>query len=341
MYMVLYALTLALHVVFMSYVLAGSGYMAVWAVRRWLGRGDAGDPVAETVRDWLPFGLGVAITAGVAPLLFVQILYKKYFYTANLLLFNRWMAIVPVLMAGFYLLYLAKAKSVDGWSARARAAVSVGAFACFLFVAFSFADNHMLAMSGQVVWVERYAQHPLFAVDGLTPLRLGVWLCGAVPVFATIAGWQLRGGEHRVTAVAYPALVGIAGAVGFAALYYNSLTALQRDFTTGAFARPYTVVLVVGLVCQLVAWAWQLRLRRFAKSPLILASIGAVMAILGTVVVRESLRLGALGSEQLFALHKRAATAGGMPLFVLFGVVNGAVIAWCFVMTRRGLRNDT
>lgn len=340
MYLVLYALTLALHVVFMSYVLAGSGYLAVWAVRRLAGAGDPDDPVARTLRDWLPFGLGVAITAGVAPLLFVQILYKEHFYTANLLLFHRWMAIVPVLMTGFYLLYLSKAKG-DQWSGRARAAVSVGAFGCFVFIAFSFADNHMLAMAGPVRWRALYAQGALLSVDGQTPFRLGVWLCGAVPVFATIIGWQLRTAEHRVQPIAYLALGGIVGAVGFAALYYNGLVPLQRDHVTGAFAKPYAVALAVGLVCQLVAWVWQLRLGRLSKSPLILASVGAVLAIFGTVVVREALRLGSFDTQQLFGLHERAAEAGGMPLFVLFGVVNVAVIVWCFAMTRRGLSHDT
>ena len=47
------------------------------------------DPLAAPLRDWLPFVLSAAITAGIAPLLFVQILYQRAFYTANLLLFNR------------------------------------------------------------------------------------------------------------------------------------------------------------------------------------------------------------------------------------------------------------
>ena len=66
------------------------------------------------IRSWIISASGcrscssAAITAGVAPLLFLQILYQREFYTANLLLFNRWMAILPVLIVGFYSLYLIK-----------------------------------------------------------------------------------------------------------------------------------------------------------------------------------------------------------------------------------------
>src|SRR5262245_4673257 len=61
----LYVATLALHAVFIGYVVAGTAYAVVQALRR------ADDPLAATVRDRLPFMLGCGITAGVAPLLFI------------------------------------------------------------------------------------------------------------------------------------------------------------------------------------------------------------------------------------------------------------------------------
>ena len=117
-YLVLYLVTLAAHFAFMGYVLAGSGYVAVSALSQRAGGASGADEsiadesiVAPILRDWLPFALGTAITAGVAPLLFLQVLYKEHFYTANLLLFYRWLAVVPVLIAGFYLLYLQKSQT--------------------------------------------------------------------------------------------------------------------------------------------------------------------------------------------------------------------------------------
>jgi len=338
LYLVLYVVTLLLHVVFMSYVLAGSGYMAVWAVRKQFADEPGRDPVAGTLRDWLPFALGMAITAGVAPLLFIQILYKEQFYTANLLLFHRWMAIVPVLMVGFYLLYLAKSKRIESWPVWARTVVAGGAFFCFLFVAFAFAENHMLAMQDQSQWVQFYVDQRIVFMNDHTPLRVALWLSGALSVFAVIMGWQRRQDESQVRTLGIIALVGTAAAVGFGALYWNILAEPARSALTGAFALPYAVALVLGLIGQCVAWTWQLKLGRFHKPALVLASIASGTAILGTIVLREALRLQRLGSDQLFALHERTASAGGMPLFIVFLIANGALITWCVVLTRRGLK---
>ena len=55
-----YVLTLALHAVFVAYVLVGTVYATVQALRK------TDDPLAEQVRDYLPFMLGCGITAGQA-----------------------------------------------------------------------------------------------------------------------------------------------------------------------------------------------------------------------------------------------------------------------------------
>ena len=110
MYLTLFVVTAAIYMVFMNYVLAGAivlliGYLAPGARRRV--EGGPGGParsglglIMKVVRDWLPAILGLAITTGIAPLLFLQILYKRQFYTANLLLFNRFMLLLPALIVG-------------------------------------------------------------------------------------------------------------------------------------------------------------------------------------------------------------------------------------------------
>ena len=66
-YLVLYLATLMVHIAFMNYVLAGSATLAVeLALRR-----SKESPVSAILRDWMPFMLSAAITAGIAPLLFL------------------------------------------------------------------------------------------------------------------------------------------------------------------------------------------------------------------------------------------------------------------------------
>ncbi len=132
MYLTLFVVTAAIYMVFMNYVLAGSivlliGYLAPGARRR-VEAGTGGPArsglglILKIVRDWLPAILGLAITTGIAPLLFLQILYKRQFYTANLLLFNRFMLLLPALIVAYYMLYLIKSHALAGrWARLARA----------------------------------------------------------------------------------------------------------------------------------------------------------------------------------------------------------------------------
>ena len=71
LWLALYLLTFALHAVFVSYVAAGTVYALMAALR------GSADPIAARTRDWLPFMLGAGITAGVGPLLFLQLLYQR------------------------------------------------------------------------------------------------------------------------------------------------------------------------------------------------------------------------------------------------------------------------
>lgn len=74
-YLALLILTWAMHYVLVSTVVAGSAYLALNEIFR---RGDRAlaDPIARICRDWMPAALGVAITAGVAPLLVAQVIYQ-------------------------------------------------------------------------------------------------------------------------------------------------------------------------------------------------------------------------------------------------------------------------
>jgi hypothetical protein len=352
-YMALYVLTLVVHVVFMNYVLAGSAYLAVVAV--WTGGEETRrqkTPMALMLRDWMPFVLSAAITAGVAPLLFIQILYKKQFYSANLLLFHRWMIIVPVLIVGFYLLYLLKSRVIGQWRSWVRMVVGLGAFLCFAFTAYSWTENHLLSTQ-EDIWPGFYASDDwVFRSPVLLP-RLGVWFLGALPTMAVLVSWQLWAAARRGEPVGpaesrragWIAIGGIVLAALCAAWYATALTGREKDIVTGRLGGIYLMIAVVGLLLQLVGWIGQLRSTGggFSFRWLAVASVGCFMTIIGATVAREALRLASVEVVGLYDLHARASEVGGFVVFLFFAVVNTVLVVWCFRLVGRGrvVRDDS
>jgi hypothetical protein len=93
--------TFTLHLMAVNLGVGGSLIMAAHALR-----GRPRD--RELVRRFapmLPAAVTFAITLGIAPLLFVQLTYGPYFYTASVLTAVPWLALMFLLMAGYTLLY--------------------------------------------------------------------------------------------------------------------------------------------------------------------------------------------------------------------------------------------
>jgi hypothetical protein len=295
--LLLYIATLALHAVFVAYVLAGSAYALL---RR--------DAIAATVRDRLPFMLGCGITAGVAPLLFVQLLHQRRFYTANLLLGPRWGAVVPALIAGFYALYLAKT------SERWRRFALAGALACFAFVAYSWSELHEL-MQADPVWRDFYAAGHRVFLAGSIPPRFVVGLGAMATLFATVAAWSAR--ERGVLARLAVAgrIVSIAGAIWL----------WRTGFAIDGPAVAWCGVLVAATVVD--TGAWLVLTKRSSDRVLAVATAGGTAALLSAAIVREAPRV---------ALIEPRPGADGWLVFAIALVVGAAAIAWIVRTVRAG-----
>ena len=343
-YLTLYVVTLVIHVVFMNYVLAGGGYLAVGS---FLGsRRDANNATGDAtsiLRDWMPFAVSATITAGVAPLLFLQILYQRDFYSANLLLFHRWMSIVPVLIVGFYLSYLYKGRTIGHRSAVWRTVIGVVAFACYFFTAYSWTENHLLSQRRDI-WPVFYASERMMYFTPSLWLRLGLWVSGSVATMVTIVSWQLwfarrhggdvREGEARRAATL--ALCGIGVSVACAAAYTAALGDGVFKVVTGALGAPYLVAAMVGLAVQAAVWIAQRRSQEFRGGFLAFASAGALLSIIGMTVVREAIRLAGTDVATLYPQHAADLSVGGLPVFLAFFAINAVVVGLCFRLVHRG-----
>jgi hypothetical protein len=294
LYLVLFVLTWALHAVFVGYVVAGTGFALV---RR-------ASPLAEQVRDRLPFMLGCGITAGVAPLLFIQLLHQRRFYTANLLLGPRWILVVPALIAGFYALYLAKS------SPRWRLPALAGALVAFAFVAYSWSELHEL-MAADDRWRAFYeAGHRVYTTVEI-PLRAAMFLAGAVALFATVSAWSADAATRSRLAL---------GAIGGIAVSAIAGGVLASRATHDVAAGGWLYLLIAGALAAVAGWVWTWRAP--ARGGLTLATTATTVALIAAAVVREAPRL------TLIETSDNASAAGGFAVFALTIGIGIAAIAW-------------
>lgn len=147
---VLLVATFALHAVFMNLTL-GSAIIAL--AGRLTGRQTE---LAKELGHRLPTTLAFTVNFGVAPLLFVQVLYGQFLYTSSVLMAGFWLSGIAVIILGYYGLYVsdAKAATAPGLS-RLALAVSL---ACLLTMGLLLSTNMTLMIRPQA-WAA-YAQSP-------------------------------------------------------------------------------------------------------------------------------------------------------------------------------------
>jgi hypothetical protein len=105
---VLLVFTFFLHLVFMNLTLGGTLLAFVSHLRSGGRRDDFRGVLAGRLMAVNNYGISLTITTGVAPLLFIQVIYQQYFYTATILLAPVWLAMLVLLTVGYYAAYLYK-----------------------------------------------------------------------------------------------------------------------------------------------------------------------------------------------------------------------------------------
>ncbi len=171
--------TFFLHLIFMNLTLGGT-LMAFVANLRGGGRpADADSVFARRLMGVNTYAISLAITTGVAPLLFVQVLYQQYFYSGTILLGWIWFNLLVLLMIGYYAAYLHK-RFRGPW-------LGVSAVA-FFAIAMTHVAVHLIH-----VQPEKWAQFDLGALSVLRDPtywpRLFHFVLAAVTFAALVAAW--------------------------------------------------------------------------------------------------------------------------------------------------------
>ena len=148
-------LTFFLHILAMN-VLLGGGLLALLA--KWKSNTSAySERLFYEISRMLPSILPTTITLGVAPLLFVQVLYGQFFYTSSIIVGWSWFLVLGLLTVAYYGFYYASFRK-RAQSDRAAWAVSISLL-LITAIGFIYSNNMTLSLTpGR--WGSKYFSSP-------------------------------------------------------------------------------------------------------------------------------------------------------------------------------------
>jgi len=187
----LWLVTFTIHLLFVNAVLGGTLLAALYPGSR-KGSREARGFFVE-VNSW---AISLAVTFGIAPLLFMQVLLGRFFYSATILVAWAWLGMLGLLTVGYYLNYVAKFRLRAG---RGAALPIWLAAVCFVGIAVIQVTVNLLHMQpGRWTYVATSAwaalADPTFVPRFLHYVLAAVAMAGALAAFVAVrrAG---RGGD--------------------------------------------------------------------------------------------------------------------------------------------------
>lgn len=341
-------LTFVLHLLAMNTLAGGAVLAGVTRLRR-----NAGPHHVTFVRRFgaaAPVLTAATVTFGVAPLLFLQVLYGRLFFPSSIVMAWWWLGVVPLLIVAYSAAYaLAMRHSLS----EAQRTVLYGLMAAILlFIAFVYVNNMTMMLSPGTV-VERYM------ADGtgrqlnlreavLAPRYLHVVL-SAIAVAALVLA--VSGHLRRAKEPEFAEWAVRFGLGWFAAATILSIAAgtwwmlrlpddvLNRLIGGEAYA---TAAFVTGALAGLLALGSAVTARvRTRSSLLVWTTTGATLvALVAMVLTRDSVRQAAL--ERIgYAQPALVVTQWGpIAIFAVLLVAAIATVVWMTVKLARGKLTD-
>ncbi len=135
----------------------------------------------ETIGSKLPFTLAFTINMGVAPLLFIQVLYGHFFYTSSVLMGVYWLSIICILLIAYYCTYIYDFKFDAIGSARIF--LLAAGVLLLLFIGFLFSNNLTLMLTPEK-WIQYFSDRSGTIINLSEPTLIPRYLHFA---FASIA----------------------------------------------------------------------------------------------------------------------------------------------------------
>ncbi len=325
--------TFVLHLFFLDVVLGGG---PVWLWANWKARRTpAPEPggtdyaaLAHALGRVLPVATAFAITTGVAPLLFTQLLYGQLFYTSSVLMAWPWLAVIGLLLLGYYANY-----GIFFSRPGTRRAVSLGLASALLFaaVAFLFTNNMtlMLRPEQHLPWyLESDAGLHTNAADLWVWPRFAHMIAGSLAVTGLVVAWIARLRRQLDRRVA-------AGIQDYGTRLFMTFTLFE--FVVGvllflALPRPVKDIFLAGRTPDVILLAagvlFALAAVAIVRRSLLVGSLATCVALADMALVRHRVR--ELLLEPYFQTESLTVVpqVGMLVLFVVLLAAGLAAVAW-------------
>lgn len=153
----LLVLTFILHIIAMNFALGG-GFIA--GITDLIGNKRNSKfhlNLSASLSKMLPITTAFTVTLGIAPLLFVQVLYGQYFYTSSIILAWPWLSVIVLLTIGYYGYYIyqfnfEKLKGTRAW-------IVIISAILFAIIGLIYTNNLVLMLTPEK-WAKKYFANP-------------------------------------------------------------------------------------------------------------------------------------------------------------------------------------
>ncbi len=280
----------------------------------------------------LPFTIAFTVNFGVAPLLFLQVMYGHFIYTSSVLMAWVWLSVILLLLVGYYGVYLHGIK----WEVLgpARALVSGTVACCFLLIAFIFVNN-MTMMLEPESW-QRYFDHPggfllNLSEPSLLPRYLHFILSSTAVAglgLALYGDWQVGRGNEKKSGMRRLGLRWFIGStlsqIGVGLWFFKALPSHVTSFSGSGLALLFALFLSLGILGTLLSLVFAL-----ARKVRITALV-TLVTVISMVGVREIVRLQYLAPYFTPSDLELQPQYSPLLLFLLF-FAGGIALVWYMV----------
>lgn len=329
--------TFVLHILAMN-ALLGGGILGAFCAARARANVPYMRLIADRIFKILPVATAATITLGIAPLLFIQVLYGRFFFTSSILIGIPWIGLIFLLLAGYAGNYFMALSD----TIRREKHLWVGWAACLLILAVGFLwTNNITLMQSPERFLEMYQSDRLgmrlntaeptllprylhFVVAAIAVAGIGIMLLGHREWSrgdADLGSAFLRFGRNCFAgATLVQLLVGVWFLFTLPAGVRNAFLGGNGVYTAHLFGAIALALAAVGVVVARVE----------SRRALVVACSMLLLTITGMSMVRawvRKLEIGALADTAGMAVRTQGSA---LAVFLIFFVGGIAALVWMF-----------